>query len=117
MCEKQGQKQFGFRTLFWCFLVLAHFLQPASAFWSTFGARVRAFPGRYIVLPGVDANADFVAPDELGALLGGLLSSRAARLGDDLLLQFVQEQGDTGYHYDLHFGVAFGIPISECGSK
>ena len=68
MCEKQGQKQFGFRTLFWCFLVLAHFLQPASAFWSTFGARARALPGRYIVLAGVDANADFVAPDELGGL-------------------------------------------------
>ncbi|CAE7241055.1 unnamed protein product, partial [Symbiodinium microadriaticum] len=73
-----------------------HADRPAAeirAFWVLLSQQVRQLPQHARLCVGLDANADFVAPDEDEALVGTLLANRLTRPADDFLLRFAQEFG------------------------
>ena len=67
--------------------------KEATAFWSELKDALRkAPPGRSLVL-GIDANADFTAPDEGGCLIGTILSAAEASRNDAHLLELCLQHG------------------------
>ena len=75
-------------------------------FWQLLQEQLRHLRRDGPVLVGIDANADFLAEDEQGALVGPLLADRLPRLGDDFLFQTVVEAGllAAGTWPEIHSG-------------
>ena len=79
------------------------------AFWALLSAQLRSLRRDGPLVIGVDANADFLAQDEHGILIGPSLSVRQGRPADDFLLQLVQEIGlhAVGTWPSLHTGATW----------
>ena len=86
-----------------------HAERPATeirAFWQLLQEQLRVVRRDGPVIVGIDANADFLAEDEQGALIGPLLANRLLRQGDDFLFQTVVEAGllAAGTWPEIHHG-------------
>ena len=81
-------------------------LEEIRSFWNLLQEQLRVARRDGPVLVGIDANADLLAPDEQGTLVGSLLADRQPRPGDDFLLQTVVEAGlfAAGTWPEIHQG-------------
>ncbi|CAE7571129.1 unnamed protein product [Symbiodinium sp. CCMP2592] len=65
--------------------------QEIHQFWAAIRHALHPLPPHTILIMGIDANADFTAPDAEHRLIGDLTDSRPPREGDLELLSFVQD--------------------------
>ncbi|CAE6956504.1 unnamed protein product [Symbiodinium sp. CCMP2592] len=65
--------------------------QEIHQFWAAIRHALHPLPPHTTLIVGIDANADFTAPDAEHRLIGDLTDSRPPREGDVELLSFVQD--------------------------